>query len=563
MLLDMIYTKPSKQTDWKDYLVVLYRDLITNKKEKMIIEEPTINIFTVKEEYRRFRKPRHFLSRDMLEMKTVKYKNVVREIAKIAGQQWLDYYNNHPSFKDRKQIFKYPYVLGGDIDIVTYYMTIWNEECGNNERKSPNKIFLDIEVDQIDYEGAIARHGECEVNAVTVIDDISSTSYTFLLDNGNNPQIKDFINNQDAFQTKLHEMFDESYGDITYNIYMFTDEREMLTQLFKLIHTLDRDMCLIWNMSFDIPYLIDRMNELGMNAKDVMCSKDFPSQSLYYFEDKRTFEFANKKDYFAITDRTHYIDQLISYAALRKSQGAVKKVNLGAVAQKELKDTKLDYSDVGNIRTLPYEDYEKFVIYNIKDVLLQMGLERKNHDMDNLYLISTSNNISYTDATKQTVTFRGLMYSDLKRDGIVLGHNVNFDQGGSKYDENGELNPKDDDDDDDSFAGAINGDPMLNLPNGIEMYGSKSMFLYGLVIDFDFSAMYPSSIIAFNIFATTMIGKVIITTVELEHPYDEDLGKEYIEDLIQNDPEFIGHKWHKLSDYETLILRLQEKFNVH
>ena len=72
--------------------------------------------------------------------------------------------------------------------------------------------------------------------------------------------------------------------------------------------------------------------------------------------------------------------------------------------------------------------------------------------------------------------------------------------------------------------------------------------------------MYPNAIVAFNIFATTMIGKVIITSGTIQNNYDEDLGKEYVEDLIQDDPGFIGHKWHNLSDIETLYIKLKAKF---
>ena len=68
--------------------------------------------------------------------------------------------------------------------------------------------------------------------------------------------------------------------------------------------------------------------------------------------------------------------------------------------------------------------------------------------------------------------------------------------------------------------------------------------------------MYPNSIVAFNIFATTMIGKLIISPDVLEKPYDIDTGKEYVEDLIQGDASFIGHKWHKLSTYEDLSAKM-------
>ena len=132
--------------------------------------------------------------------------------------------------------------------------------------------------------------------------------------------------------------------------------------------------------------------------------------------------------------------------------------------------------------------YILFVLYNIGDVLTQAMIERKVKDIDNLYVISTTNNIGYTDALKQTVTFRGLMYGYLKKHGMVLGHNANFNntQNG-KYDENGDLVERDEDEDD-SFEGAINGDPLLNLANGLTLYGEANKFLYGLTVDFDFSS---------------------------------------------------------------------------
>ena len=110
MLINMVYTKPSKLTNWKDYLVIVYRDLITGKKDILTIEEPTMTIYIVKDEYRTFRKPRHFLPLDQLEPKVVKYKEVLWEIAKVAGGEYIEYYKDHSSYRDRKQLFKYPYV---------------------------------------------------------------------------------------------------------------------------------------------------------------------------------------------------------------------------------------------------------------------------------------------------------------------------------------------------------------------------------------------------------------------------------------------------------------------
>ena len=72
--------------------------------------------------------------------------------------------------------------------------------------------------------------------------------------------------------------------------------------------------------------------------------------------------------------------------------------------------------------------------------------------------------------------------------------------------------------------------------------------------------MYPNSIVAFNIFATTMIGKLYIFKFALEKSYDEDMGKEYIEDIISGDLDHIGAIWHNLPHVEDIALRLKRTY---
>lgn len=499
MLLNIIYQRPTKLTNWHDYIVAVYRDLVLDRKETFTIEDPTMNIYVVKDEYRTFRKPRHYLPMNQLDMVEIKYKNVLREIAKIAGPNYMDYYNTHTSHKDRKQLFKYPYVLGADIDIETYYRYLWAVEFGKNDIVGTiRKGFFDIEVDQIHYEGNMAKKGECPVNAFSIFDGHTNTAYEFLLNEPSNPLIQKFRDNIQEFYNDLHETFDDQYGRLEYKIYIVDDEIEMLTQIFTLIkYVIEPDFFAGWNIfGYDIGYLICRAKVLGINPSDLFCEKEFPTQNQYFYDDINSFEFANKRSYFSTSSKVHYTDMTINYASLRKTRGAVKRVNLGYVAQKEIKDTKVDYSDVGNIRTLPYNDYDTFVKYSIKDSLLIGKLENKTKDMDNIYLISMTNYTPYKDTLKQTVVFRALMYGYLMSLGIALGHNVNFDTNTfGKYDENGER-IIDEDEEDESFEGALNGDTMLNNANGIKLYGVPSMFLYRLVIDFDFSSRHMGERVA-------------------------------------------------------------------
>lgn len=493
MLCNIKYQGPTKLTDWHDYIVVVYRDLILDKKETLVLEDPEMDIYIVKPEYRTFVKARHFIAKDKLDMITIKYKNALREIAKIAGGAWLEYQKTHTK-KENRNMYKYPYVLGADISIETYYHCLWTDVFGKGINGKPTKLYFDIEVDQFYFEGNIAKHGEVPINAFSIVDDKNDTVYEFLLNEPSNPLIEDFRNRISEFYEELHQDFDESYGRLEYKIYLVDDESEMLIQIFNLLRMISADFTEGWNIfGFDIEYIIERARVLGINPAQLFCDPEFPNQHYYFYNDTRSFDFANKRSYFSTASKTQYADMIITYPSLRKSGGAVKRVNLGYIAKEEIKDDKLDYSDSGNIRTLPYEDYWKFVKYSIKDSLLLRGIDRKVNDTDNVYLIAQTNHVPYKDALKQTVVFRSLMYGFLRERGLVLGHNVNFDvDTGGKYDEDGNriyLDDEDEEDAESSFEGAINGDTMLNNANGVVLYGNvPSMFLYKLVIDFDFSA---------------------------------------------------------------------------
>ena len=74
--------------------------------------------------------------------------------------------------------------------------------------------------------------------------------------------------------------------------------------------------------------------------------------------------------------------------------------------------------------------------------------------------------------------------------------------------------------------------------------------------------MYPNAICSFNIFATTMIGKLYIQDGDKLKTYDEDAGKEFIEDMIANNVVFMGTKWFNLPTYEDLTREIYARLNI-
>ena len=133
--------------------------------------------------------------------------------------------------------------------------------------------------------GDFPEMGECPINAVSYI--YNGTVHSFLLRDSNNPLIEEFEKsiNADLFQ-ELHQFVINAVGGIkkaekyhidqlSYEFSFFDEEIALIQNLFMLINKQEPDFLLAWNMAFDIPYIIERLYQLGYDPKDILCHPSF------------------------------------------------------------------------------------------------------------------------------------------------------------------------------------------------------------------------------------------------------------------------------------------------
>jgi len=221
MLINIIYHNKRKENNYNDYLDIITKDLTTGEKILTTIENPEMDIYFTKEEHRNYDYNKNFMEIDKTDRHRFKYKDLTRSIAKMAGPSYENFIKQSietQNYARINNIHKYKYVFGSDVDIENWYRIQWLLNYDNNKPKSVTKLFLDIEVDGRDVPG-FPRDGEVPINAVTIVDEFSNQSFTFLLDNPLNPQIEDFKNDVESFVEELHNDFDESYGELKYNLF--------------------------------------------------------------------------------------------------------------------------------------------------------------------------------------------------------------------------------------------------------------------------------------------------------------------------------------------------------
>ena len=546
MLIDVQYIKESKKDKHPDYLYLIWKDLDKNEKYMQVIPEPKWDIYFEKPEFRNHDYNKNYQHLENCDKRTVKYKDTIFAIAEDMGElgrQKLQNCFSTGNYRGLKEFYIYPYVFGADYDIRAWYRFKWLEKFDNNRPKKLTKGFLDIEADGLETIG-LPNPVFCPVDLVTLIDDSTKQSYTFALIGveckekdmsmmtpkekqeemkrremyNHRLEQQEFISsNIDYLKEEAHKMFDESYPGYDYNFYFYKDERKMLVHLFQLINKLKLDFINIWNISFDMPYMMDRMKSLGLDPKEVMCHPDFPVKECYFAKDTKNFQVKNKSDFMHLSSYTIFTDQMINYAAIRKGQKELRSNKLNAIAHDVINDSKVDYSEDGDIKTLSYNNYLLYILYNIKDVLLQCGIEQKTYDNDTYYLTSYMNMTPYESEFKQTVKLRNAQYWFYVHDQkLVPGENVN----GFLYNYTEAREDDDEDEDeekkDEKFEGALVGNPELIGNFGVNMFGKKSNSVFKFSIDFDMSKFYPSVIDAMNVDPSTLIFKCILDSSQYD-----------------------------------------------
>lgn len=595
MLLDVQYVRANNQTKEPDYLYIIWKDLLTGEKKLTIVPEPAVDIYFEKPQLRTHSYVKRYEWLKNLDKRTVKYRNIIPEIAKEMGPNGTNYlkniYETH-DFSRLKDFQTYPYIFGSDFDVRSLYRIEWLNKLDNKSRKSITKGFFDIEADSFGKPG-FANADDCPIDLVTIIDKNNMKSYTFALVGRDAEKVfpsglTDEQNRRDyegmvadrllqeqslmadipGLKKELHQLFDEHYGVLDFNFYFYTDERKMLIHLFQLINQLKLDFIVVWNISFDIPYILRRMEVLGLDPKEVICSPDFPSKQCYFKHDRKNQLPKNKSDFFFCSSYTIWYDQMELYAAIRKSEKELRSMRLTDIAHDEIRDEKLDYSEDGDIKTLSYKNYRKYIIYNIKDVLLQMGIEDRTSDLDTLYVTSYKNATPYEQVFKQTLKLRNVQYIDYLKQGIIPGNNIN------QYNFKKTVDIEEEEDDDDTkFEGALVGNPLLNDNFGMDLYGQPSNSIFNYSIDMDMSSFYPNTIITMNIEPSTLYFKCICDAKQFEpqggklkfngytdrqlvatnsNSFEGDIAKEIFDNFQTRNYISVANKWNNLPGIDDL-----------
>lgn len=571
-ILNATYHYPHRDDDGnyeKDYMVVLFKDNITEEKKHEIITEPSYKFYMTNDDVQ-INHHMFYIDRDKVHPVVCRYHDLLKTIAEETGNLNF-FYDNIKAGNPRgnRCLHTHNRVFLSDQNIDDHYRARFAQEY-TNESVPIYKSYFDIEVDTRPINGDFPELGQCPVNAVSLIDDKSKMITSFILRNPENPLIDEFEDNfRNPNKTKtlfeeLHQfMIDnvggqekaEKFGLIDFGVqFLFFDsEQELIISLFRMINQNNPDFMLAWNMAFDVPYLIERCYKIGLDPELVLSSSNFEKKyAKYYIDEMHRNEYELRGDYYDIACETVYLDQLIQFASRRKGQAAFPNFKLDTAADIITKGAvrKLDYSHITkDLSMLPYLDFKTFIFYNIMDTIAQKCIEETVNDVDYIFGVSLLNDTRYSKAHRQTVYLGNRTRKFFFDKGFVCGNNINT----------GDAVP---------YPGAIVGDPTHNSDTWKVRIGDQILNIYDNSDDFDFKALYPSETREHNMSPDTIVGKVLIDDKvhKLENPYHNeqyDRGGQYIEDLTSENPLEFCARWFGFARFDELLEDMNEYYNIH
>ena len=524
---------------------VIFFNPILNKLD-VRYEEPLIDIWFLKPDFRTNKYQIAQIKAEHAFKVITKPSRVSAEIAKEIGGEWAEWYNNNKGTPlsngaITKHMCLCPWVFKGDFSPDVYFRLRWLNTYGR--KYDLNKVtyaLLDIETDILDYQTDLKDVHDVKqpVNAITLIlpeQKICAVmvlgprvenrpadrynldqSYSIML-NKQRVEYEWLINNQEEFKRMIREDDKDNakyLKDYRIDLHFFEchEEINMIKLVFLYVNKYRPMFLMSWNAKFDHNYLMNRIDYLGYDPKEFFIPEEIQYKKLDYKEDDNPDATPkSSRDWFYTSTFTTYICQMRLFAMIRKSQSERRSYSLTSVGKDYAKIVKLTETKSGRFRDFAYTDFIKFILYNVRDVVVQLAIEIATNDCKSLVSRSFMFATQYSKCFQETHIVRNVREFYYEKKGFIQACRLEVPEGIDTH-----------------FQGAFVADPSLNAPTGAVVNGKYINFMIYGALDADAKSYYPSTKMGLNLDVMALLFKCIINNAIIGR-YNRGISRAIIE----------------------------------
>lgn len=524
--LHSTYTK----TENGDGIVALLKNTETNEKELKIVRNPKRSIFITKPGLREtFKEKKEYAPMSEVD-EFIVYNHEMFDEIKVR----LGFYRK--SYIKQKKLLNSPYVYAADIDI-----EVLMKQHYMNKAK---RMASEIHVGGLDIETSVLGGKEIILNTYVSHDHHIYTAVLkpFLKDKTLDDIEKCTTSALQKFRDNLNEagqkVYDKFFPKVEVKI--FDREVDLIIWIFKQIHKHKDDFISVWNMGYDIPYMLERLKILGYSPYQIMCHPDVPGdlRVCNWRPDKspqdKLGHWSYRWDFFYLSGYSQFIDSMCLYSRLRKVKGIESSYTLKYIANKVLGTSKLDFGEA-NHSIMQQSRFVEYTAYNIVDTLLLTLMDKVTGDMSSMVMLTKDTDLP--SFSKQTVQLKNWFYNYCRGENCVPSA-CKGDQTKpyDKYIHN-------------VGGGVLN--PLLARETGTRRIKENNHLtnLNLMVSDLDVVSMYPHIQIMSNISRETKLSTVL--SIE-GMPYNaiNDFFGHYV--AVEENSVHLASKFFNLPNYETV-----------
>ena len=297
-------------------------------------------------------------------------------------------------------------------------------------------------------------------------------------------------------------------------------EEHLLLRFIRAWRQLDLDVVTGWNIEFfDMPYIINRIGNLFVDGvsfteydrekdKDIVINaNDGPATARLLsphrlLEEKMIKSVQGEQQSWIILG-VNIIDYLAAYRKFTYTQQ--ESYSLDNIANVELNERKLDYSEYDGLLGLYKNNYQKFIEYNIRDVELVVRLDEKMKLLDLIYAIAYDGKVNLNDAFTSVRMCDIIIHNHLMKSKVVVPNNQIVEK-------------------ERQIEGAYVKDPLVGM--------------HKWIVSFDLNSLYPHLIMQYNISPETYYKSIppelITPKVSITQLIDGILDKSEVREYINN-----------------------------
>lgn len=252
------------------------------------------------------------------------------------------------------------------------------------------------------------------------------------------------------------------------------DEKELLLAFLTKWDEIKPDVVTGWNVDwFDIPYLVNRIG-------NILGQKYVKRLSPWRIIRTREVTRNDKTSTLYVLYGISILDYMDLYRKYTYKQHESMALNF--IAQQDLGEGKIDYSEHDSLNTLYDRDHQKFIEYNIRDVELVAKLENKHRFIEQVLAIAYDAKILYADTYTSTRLWDVMIHNYLLEQHICI---PTFTKHAEKTQQ---------------IDGAYVKDPLVGM--------------HKWVVSFDVNSLYPHLIMMLNISPETFVKKYEQTSID-------------------------------------------------